>query len=106
VRNRAHALLVAIAAAEFLTAAVFVFAGLYVSALSFVFVGFLVLVALRMERLAYVAGYLRGRSAMIAAFGEAYERGLTLEEWLTAESERDAAVIAAARPRRLRRRRR
>ena len=101
-RSRGHALLVAVAAAEFATAAVFVVLGDFFSAASFAVVGFLIVLALRMERLAWVAGYLRGRSTMLASLGEAYERGLTVADWITAEAERDEFVISTVRPRRRR----
>jgi hypothetical protein len=42
---------------------------------------------------AYRSGWLSGRQAMVAAMAEAYQRGMTLEQWLTAELSRDYAVL-------------
>ena len=92
--KHARALLVAVCAAEFLTAAFFALARDWWSAMSFAMIGAVVLVALRHSEVSYGAGYFHGRAAMIRSLGEATRRGWTLDEWLVAESERDAVIAA------------
>lgn len=42
---------------------------------------------------AYRAGWLRGRTQMVASMAEASHRGMTLDQWLTSELSRDFAVL-------------
>lgn len=48
--------------------------------------------------MAYRDGWLRGRAAMVAALGEARERGMSLDDWLAGELERDLGRFAFRRP--------
>jgi hypothetical protein len=95
-----RALLPAVAAAEFLTAVVLVVFGAYWSAVMFAGMGVVVFSAATLERVAWLSGYFRGRSAMLASLSDAIARDMTLAEWITAEGERDSVIAAQYRRRR------
>lgn len=42
---------------------------------------------------AYWGGWIKGRTAMVASLHEAERRGMNLHDWLTAEFQRDRAII-------------
>lgn len=49
---------------------------------------------------AYKAGWIEGRRAMIQAFIETSRRGMTINDWLAAQAEQDAALMGVTIPER------
>ena len=84
-----RAFTLAVAAALLPTALVMVIVGNYAAAIVDVGMALVILSALSLEGLAYRAGYLRARAQMFGSLQEAMQRGLTFEEWVVAELERD-----------------
>jgi hypothetical protein len=94
--------LIASASALVCTAVAFAIVGLYADAFANAAIAAILLTSLHSARLAYLSGWFRGRSAMLASLEEANRRGLSASEWVVGEMERDLALM----PRRRRRRRR
>jgi hypothetical protein len=47
---------------------------------------------------AYRSGWLDGRSAMLSSLAEAHRRGLTVQEWVQGEMERQMSVLGITPP--------
>jgi hypothetical protein len=99
-RRRSETFTFASAAVLWLLSVALLIDGEYASAVTFVAVGLVLVSSVAQARAAYLHGWFAGRGAMLGSLAEAERRGLTVVDWITAEAERDAAMM----PRRRRRR--